>query len=510
MKSYKRKRDDMQKRFMSIWFRHLKPDWYIRRNPACLDIAFVLAVPDHGRLVVTSLNIVAEAKGVFIGMAVADARALIPALKVFDDQPGLNLKLLKGLAEWFIRYSPVVAIDSPDGLILDITGCTHLWGSEKGYVFDISKRLKVFGYATRIAVADTIGAAWGIARYEKQNFIVEGRGQATALLSLPAAALRLETEQVERLDKLGLRQIGSFINMPRPALRRRFGLQLLKRLDQALGHEEEFIQPVIPVEAYSERLPCLEPIVTATGIEIALERLLDILCHRLKQEEKGLRSAIFKCYRVDGKMQTISIGTNRPSSNNKHLFKLFENKIETIEPALGIELFILEAAKVEDLSPVQEKMWNDTGGLDNTKLAELLDRIEGKFGSGHIQRFLPAEHYWPERSYKKATSLTEQSTTTWQVDRPRPLQLLAKPEPIEVTAPVPDYPPMNFRYKGKLHKITKADGPERIEQEWWLQQGQHRDYYVVENEEGCRYWLFRSGHYDASRSYKWFIHGFFA
>src|SRR5205085_309425 len=140
-----------------------------------------------------------------------------------------------------------------------------------------------------------------------------------------------------RLEKLGLRQISNFISMPRSSLRRRFGQQFLKRLDQALGCEEEFIQPVIPINPYQERLPCMEPIVTATGIEIALHRLLDALCDRLHQEEKGLRKALFKCYRVDGKIEKIEIGTNRPSRNSDHLFKLFEIKIESIEPALGIE-----------------------------------------------------------------------------------------------------------------------------------------------------------------------------
>ena len=220
--------------------------------------------------------------------------------------------------------------------------------------------------------------------------------------------------------------------------------------------------------------------------------------------------ALFKCYRVDGKIEKIEIGTNRPSCNSKHLFKLFENKISSIEPALGIELFTLEASKVEDASPVQEKLWENNSGLDDIGLSELLDRLAGKIGGNNIHRYVPDEHYWPERSFKLASDLHEKLQTTWKADRPRPLQLLSKPEPIEVTAPIPDYPPMLFRYKGKLHKIIKADGPERIEQEWWLQDGQHRDYYCVEDEDGNRYWLFRSGHYDADKTYQWFIHGFFA
>jgi protein ImuB len=245
------------------------------------------------------------------------------------------------------------------------------------------------------------------------------------------------------------------------------------------------------------------------GIEIALTRLLENLCTRLKQEEKGLRMAVLKCFRVDGKIEQLAIGTNHPSHNSKHLFKLFELKIENIEPALGIELFILEAPKVEELTTVQEKLWNDTGGLEDIEVSQLLDRIAGKLGADHIQRFVPAEHYWPERSFKLALSITERPQTHWKPDRPRPLQILPRPEAIDVTTPIPDYPPMNFRYKGRLHKIIKADGPERIEQEWWLQEGQHRDYYYVEDEAGKRYWLFRLGHYDAARSYQWFLHGFF-
>lgn len=500
----------MCKRFVSIWFRYLLTDWVSLRRPVLQGVPFVLASPDHGRMVISTANILAQTQGVDSGMMVADARAIIPSLQVLDDKPGLSAKLLKGLAEWCIRYTPAVAIDSPDGLILDVTGCAHLWGSEDAYVTDIITRLKRLGYKVRAGMADTVGTAWAVARFGQDSSIIASGQQFATLLSLPPAALRIEVDIVERLHKLGLRQINQFIGMPRSALRRRFGQLFIKKLDQALGHEEEVIHPVQPIEPFQERLPCLEPIVTATGIEIALERLLETLCNRLRQEHKGLRIALFKGYRVDGKMEQIQIGTNRPSYNVRHLFKLFELKIATIEPALGIDLFILEAQKVEDISPVQEKLWEKVGDLDDTGLSELLDRLAGKLVGDHIHRYVPDEHYWPERSVKPASTLNERSPTEWKIDKPRPIQLLSTPELIEVTAPIPDYPPMLFRHKGKLHKITKADGPERIEPEWWLQQGQHRDYYCVEDEEGHRYWLFRLGHYNADKTYQWFIHGFFA
>jgi len=499
----------MDKRYVSIWFRHLSTDWFALRQVQLNYVPFALRAPLHGRMIITATNAVAEKQGIYRGMSLADARAFTPDLEVLDDKPDLINKLLTRLAEWCIRFTPVVAIDPPDGLILNATGCTHLWKGDIPYLNEIIKRLNDRGYDVQAAIADTIGVAWGVARFGGEPFVIPRGMHIEALMNLPPEALRLEAEVIGRLHKLGLHQIRQFIHMPRPSLRRRFGQHLMMRLDMALGQEIESIQPVQPIEPYQERLPCLEPIVTATGIEIALKQLLETLCLRLQQDQNGLRTAIFKGYRIDGKIERIEIGTNRPSHHVNHLFKLFEVKLPSIEPALGIELFVLEAPKVEDYLSEQQKMWEESGGLNDPRLSELIDRLASKTSPQCIHRYIPDEHYWPERSFKPAASLNEKPTTYWRNDKLRPLQVLPQPEPIEVTAPIPDYPPMLFRYKGVVHQIVKADGPERIEQEWWLQQGQHRDYYRVEDEHGHRYWLFRLGHYH-DKTYKWFIHGFFA
>lgn len=499
----------MQKRFVTIWFRYLKTDWFCRHHPELLHLPFVLTAPDHGRMIITAVNPYAHRQGIVLGMVLADARAVVPSLKYFDDITGLPEKLLSSIAKWCIRFSPIVTIDLPGGIIIDATGCTHLWNGERSYLDSIVERLKQFGYNVNAAMADTPGKAWALSHFGDQRSIINNDEGLTSFLFLPVAALRLEVETIARLNKLGLRQIRDILSMPRSVLRRRFGNHLLMRLDQALGQQEEIIHPVQPVEPYCERLPCLEPIVTATGIEIALKKLLELLCERLHQEGKGIRKLVFKGYRMDGNIQAIDIGTNSASSNVHHLFKLFEIKIASIEPALGIELFTLDAPKVEDVYSTQEKFWNRACGLENPELIKLIDRISNKIGTDHIHRFLPVEHHWPERSVKNAVSFKEQMITQWRTDRQRPIYLLRNPEPISVTAPIPDYPPMLFRYQNKLHKVAKADGPERIEREWWIDEGQHRDYYAVEDEEGNRYWLFRSGHY-SDKNYQWFIHGFFA
>lgn len=498
----------MTKRFVSIWFSHLTTDWRIRRQPELKDAAFVLAAPERGRMVVKAISAAAQAKGISTGMVVADCRAIFPTLAVFDDDPELTGKLLRALAEWCLRYTPIAAVDLPDGLILDVSGCPHLWGGERGYLKDIISKLSGYGYHVRAAIADTIGTSWAVSRFGKVSPIVEPGMQNEALRLLPVAALRFEQSVVDRMNKLGLYQAGSIIKMPRSAIRRRFGAQTVERLAQALGEETEAIEPVLPIQPYQERLPSLEPIRTATGIEIAIRHLLEKLCHRLQQEEKGLRKAILKLYRVDGKTQQVEIGTSRPSSHTEHLFKLFELKINTIAPALGIELFILEAPVVEELPGVQETFWK-TAGCNYKEVAELLDKLAGKIGMQAIHRYLPDEQFWPERSIKLASNLDEMPSTNWPTDLPRPIHLLNTPEAIDVMVRIPDYPPVHFRYKGQLHLVKKADGPERIEQQWWITRGEHRDYYCLEDEKGARYWVFRLGHYGSDEP-KWFLHGFFA
>jgi protein ImuB len=498
----------MERRFIAIWFRHLLTDWMSRRQPELRDIPFVFAAPEKGRMVVKAVNPIAAANGISVGMVVADCRAILPTIKVFDDQHGKDITLLSALAEWCIRYTPVAAIDPPDGLILDASGCAHLWGGEQPYLKDIVTRLKAFGYQVRPGMADTVGCAWAVARYGQVKLIIGSGAQMEALQYLPPAALRLEPSTIEKLERLGLHQIGSFMNMPRAALRRRFGATLLTRLDQALGQAIEVPTPVRPIEPYQERYPSLEPIRTRYAIEHALQDLLERLCKRLSAEEKGLRKAVFKGYRIDGNIQAIEIGTARASRNSSHLFKLFEIKIGQIQPDLGIELFVLEAPVIETLSSKQEAIWNFSHNRD-MEIAELLDRIAVKVGMQTIHRYLPDEHHWPERSYKLATSLEEQPTTEWQNELPRPVHLLPDPELIDISVAIPDYPPILFRYKGNVHRVNKADGPERIEQEWWIEQGLYRDYYCVEDDSGGRYWIFRSGSYKDIEP-KWFIHGFFA
>jgi protein ImuB len=500
----------MRKRFVSIWFRYLCTDWFSIRQPQRAAQPFVLTIMDHGRVIISDTSRKAAQLGIFAGMPLADARALQPALEAIEAPPQLKERLLKALAAWSIRYTPVAAIDLPDGILLDASGCAHLWGGEEKYLTDICNRFTQKGYAVMAAMADTPLSAHAFARFSQKPLVVPSGELFRFLPLLPVTLFGLPAATCIRLQQLGLYELKHCLSIPRRNLRRRFGDGFLQQLDKLSGAAEDWLEPVVPPVACQERLPCLEPIVTATGIAIALELLLGNLCTQLEKEAKGLRKAVLTCHRTDGKSVAVSIGTHRASHNRTHLFKLFEPLLSTIDPAEGIELFILDAPVTEPAPAVQEILWGDADNCTDLQLAELMDRIGGRLGDMHIARYLPDEHYWPERSIKKAQRLDEAPLSPWQPEAIRPVHLLPHPEPVEVTAPIPDYPPMLFRHNGKLHTIKKADGPERIEREWWIEEGVHRDYYSVEDETGQRYWIFRSGHYTGEKNNQWFLHGYFA
>lgn len=500
----------MPKRFVSIWFRYLLTDRLTISRKELKGKPFVYAEPQRGRKVIIAVTAAAAKYGVVEGMTIADAKVTVPDLQVFDAKPGRSEILLKGLAEWCLRYTPYVAVNLPDGLLLDVSGCTHLKGGERPFLKEIVERLQELGYDIRPGMADTIGCAWGVARCAKKGLIVAVGEHRNALMPLPPSALRLPTDLLIKLHNLGLHTIGSFIHMPKAVIRRRFGNDMVLRLYQALGQEEEFLIPLKEPVPYHERLPFLEPIRTRLAIETALKTVLDTLCKRLYSEGKGLRSAILTYYRIDGKRGNIEIGTNQPTHHSTHLFKLFSLKLDNVAPGLGIELFELEAPVTEAVSEKQADLWAARPGPDSEEVAELLDRIAGRVGNSNIRRYLPAEHFWPERNAEPTGSVTKKTVTEWRMDKPRPMQLLDPPEPIGAMALTPDYPPKQFNYRGKQHVIVNTDGPERIEREWWLDKGEHRDYYIVEDETGKRYWVFRSGHYDPDKTQHWYLHGFFA
>jgi len=471
----------------------------------------VLAAQAGNRFEIQAVNPAARALGLKPGVAVADARAWVPQIVVFPLEPAADASDLKRLADWATRFSPLVAIDGTDGLMLDIAGCAHLWGSEARMLADLDRHMRSFGLHHHSAIADTIGAVWAIARFGSEaNRIVLQNHQAAALSELPPQALRLPEEVCAQLQRLGLTCIADLCALPRTALARRFGAVLMDRLDQALGRQDETLSPLLPPPQCYVRMDFAEPITQRADIDRALDLLLKRLTEALRPHESGPRKLDLSCYRLDGETQRLTIGTARASLDAAHLFRLFEEKLDLLRPDDGFEAMRLSGREMERLQLQQRDF--EAGGAVQHDLAPLIDRLSNRLGENAVHRFETRESHIPERAVRRLPPLAESPRLHWPKASQRPIRLLPHPEPIEAVAPIPDDPPVQFRWRHVLHRVRAAEGPERIAPEWWLpgeEETEIRDYYRVEDAEGRRFWLYRAGLYQTALAPRWYLHGMF-
>ena len=492
-----------------------RPSTSLGTNEECSapDAPLLLAHRAGNRVLVAAASPEARALGIEAGMALTQARAMVPELDVADHDPAADAALLERLALLAARrWSPRACVSGADGLFLDLSGTAHLFGGEEL----MCRRLLAFcaraGFTARIAVAGTLGAAHALARYGRDPIaLCPPGGEAEALAPLPLASLRLDEPALATARRVGIERVGELLALPRAPLGRRFGRGLLARLDQALGRAGEAIEPVVPEEAPQAVLRLFEPLATAEAIEAALATLLADLLGTLEKAGLAARALALLCERVDGRTERIAIGTSRPTRDAKHLHRLLAMKIETIDPGFGIETLRLVAGRCEPLraEAIEGVL---TGEAPAPDLAPLVDRLAGRLGGGRLFRWSARESDVPERSVARIGPLAP--AAEWPA-YPRPVCLLSPPERVDnVVALLPDQPPRRFTWRGRAYRVTRADGPERIYGEWWRRLGEAeavRDYFQVETEDGARFWLYRRGDGvdPATGDLSWYLHGVF-
>jgi protein ImuB len=447
-------------------------------------------------------------------MAASQAQALVPNLAVFEAEPVADEDALHRLALWAQRlFSPVVAADPPDGLLIDATGTAHLVGGEAALLDKLVARLQASGVSARAAMAGTYGAAHALARYRARPTLVVGTDEAAAAIcGLPIAALRLESSTVDALHRLGFERIAELAAQPRAPLALRFGPELGRRLDQAFGRAAEPVTPVVAPELVQATRGFAEPIAAPETITRYLSRLTADLCAVLEDRGLGARRLDLMCHRVDNSIVAVRIGTARPVRDAKRLTRLLTEKIETIDPGFGIERMTLIASIAEPLD--YRPAATELGEAPAPDIAGLIDTLANRVGARRLYRVAPVESDLPERSVCKVAPLAPPVQATWKAEWPRPVRLLTPPEPVDTMALLPDHPPVTFTWRGVRRRVTRADGPERLFGEWWAHDAETasvRDYFQVEDEAGHRFWLFREGDGEdpATGSQRWFLHGVF-
>ena len=515
------------RRILSLWLPRFATE---RRGiEAQEDRPLALTRAERGRLVLTAVDAKATALGLEPGMALADARAMEPELAVADWSMEEDGTLLRDLARWCVRYTPLVSLDPSSsclsgtiggdaGLWLDVTGCAHLFGGEEAMIADLVNRLAGLGLTAHAALAGTPGTAWAIAHLAAPAkgwcVVPDGREHA-AIRDLPTVALRLPAADVEALERMGLRTAGHLMDLPRGPLTARFGVEPGRRIDQALGRIREPITPLAPPAPHRVRFGLPEPIADRQDLAHGVRRLLARMCTRLEQERAGFRRLRIDFFRADGTTRSLSLSTGRPVRDPDTLFRLIDEKLDHLDPGFGVDVMVLEGEVVETTVTHQRDLAGGMAGAtgrDDEAVSTLLDRLTNRLGPTSVHRSLPVESHLPERAEARAPA---HRPTHWKTARmpsvPRPIRLLPRPEPVEAIALLPDHPPAKFRWRGVDYRVARAAGPERLAPEWWRPEDSHtRDYFRVEDGEGRRFWLYREGLIERGQAASWMMHGLMA
>ncbi len=469
---------------------------------------------DGRRRVVLAADRAAKLAGLSVGMAASQAQAMVPRLIVQEADPAGDAQALERLALWALRrYSPIVAADTPDGIVIDTTGADHLHGGEAGMLAQLVERFATSGTAARAAIADSWGAAHAVARFGRTPVTVIPPGETGRQLAhFPIASLRLPKDIVDQLRTLGFDTIGELAAQPRAPLALRFGPELGRRLDQTFGRQCEPIDPVRSPDIIEVRRGFAEPIGAAETIARYIAKLAAELCGRLEEKGLGAKRLDLICHRVDSERQAVRVGTALPARDPKRIARLLSDKIETIDPGFGIETMVLTAVMTEPFVKMQlpSSLTQET----EADISDLVDTIGNRIGADHLYRIAPVASDVPERSVRRIPAMAPDQASRWPGHWPRPSRLLPSPEPIETVALLPDHPPASFTWRGIRRRVKRADGPERVFGEWWKRDAELTtvgDYFQVEDEAGSRYWLYRSGDGEdaATGSQRWFLHGVF-
>lgn len=474
----------------------------------------------------------ASVLGLAPGTMLADARARVPDLAVSPHDPEGDARLLGWLAEQCDRYTPMVALDPPDGLILDLTGSSHIWGGERRLTCDFAARLDRAGFTYRIAIAETPDKARALARYGG-HLIRGGRNMVHAdwsedgpgVRDLPVLALDLDPDGLLALRRAGLLTIGDLACRPRAPLAARLGMAAVAKLDRLLGTEDVRIVPRRPVPALFVMRRFAEPVARTNDVLAVLESLVSEAGVLLGERGEGGRAFAARLYRSDGDVRSLTIETGAPTRDPALLIRLFRERIEALadplDPGFGYDAVRLAVMRTDPLDPSQEGLSGEVPR--EAELGALVDRLSTRLGPARVRRLAAGDTHIPEDAAVSRPAQTTASDTPWpepEAGEPplRPLHLFDPPQTVDVIAQVPDGPPASFTWRRQTYRIRLAEGPERIAPEWWRRpsgyifgkDGLTRDYFRVEDEAGRRFWLFRRGLYGEERVPDWYLHGVFA
>ena len=517
-----------KRRILALWFVRLPTDRLIRRVKGApesshggpFEAPLVVSLKTGNALHVHALEMRASKLGLYKGQPLANARAMVQPLKILPADERADTALLESIADWCDRFTPLVSLDAPDGLFLDITGAAHLFGGEAAMLALVLQRIADQGFAVRGAIAGTSLAARALARFQSRPIVPAGR-EAQAIAPLPIAALDCGDKALRALRHAGLKTVGMVAQRLSSELSERLGKNFVTRLNILMGAEEQPLQPRRPLPDLMAEQRFAEPIVTQETIAASLLSLAESLSEILERQGRGARLLEAVFFRADGKVERIAVRTGEALRDPKIMLRLLSQKLDALadplDPGFGFDVIRLEALLAEETKPATISFDSDENARQ--QVLYLIDRLSARFGEHRVQRFVPQDTHIPEAAGAAVPAQDRDFTQqNWPLKRRpddpprRPLRLLERPEEIEAGLPVaPDGPPKFFRWRQCRHDVTRVEGPERIAMEWWRKPGLTRDYFRVETQAGQRFWLYRDGpHRQNQLAPRWYLQGIFA
>lgn len=515
------------RRLLYVWFPFLASEVRIRhqvkQQPQLGLQPFVLTHLHKGTDRLVSLNSAAQAQGLSVGQSLADARSFLSHLTSEPADPQIPEQFLATLARWSERFTPLAGLHGPfkpelganrqDALVLDISGIAHLFGGEQAMLEHSLRAFADFGLTVQGCITDTKAGARALCLLKPETHIVPRGKIFEAVKDLSIQALEPSAAVTKQLTHLGLLKIEHLVNLPKGGLARRFGLDLVQRLNQMLGLSPDPIEPIEMNRPYSVRLRFPEPLGLQDDLVAAAERILKHLFQRLSKQSLGLRQLVFTLTSPNGECETIQLGFAAACNDLAMVMRLLEPKLEKTTSEFGFDEVRGQALQTGNLLEKQDSLIADSHTQKQDALNQLYSLLGNRIGFEHICHFVPVDTHLPEQRFALAPLIKPELGAPFVARgiAKRPLSCF-RPEPLIRT---PDtschHPPIAFSWRRRPYQIRHAIGPERVVPPWWQQaQGWDkgaRDYWQVDTHDGDCLWLFTlpQQHKQAS----WFVSGRF-
>ena len=475
-----------------LWFAIFLPNLPLQVFQRGTPEAQPLAVVERRRCV--GANPAAQRLGVHAGLGEAAAAAMAETLVTRVRDPALEEAALRELACWAGRYSPVVSLDAPACVLIEVGAGLRLFGGAQALAAAIRAGCRELGFAARLAGAPTPLAARWLARAGTDAIIMEAAGLEQALDPLPLDVLECPPQVLEMLLSIGMLTLGECRRLPRRGLARRGAGGVIEDIDRALGALPDPRPGFVAPSTYAARLELGVHEAQTEALAFALARLLAGFSAWLEARQAGVGRFRVRLMHEGREATLLTVTLGSASRDCARCTRLAREHLARIGLAAPVCALALEAGEIVPLAARSRELFAQEREPCED-IPEILERLRARLGEDAVWTPQCVADHRPERAWRRA--LPGRAPVAAAGCAPaRPLWLLIHPERLAGRDDRPDAP------------LRLLRGPERIESGWWENgdAGIRRDYFIAAGGAGELLWVYR----DLEAPGAWVLHGIFA